>query len=665
MIPSVPSHRIPLPVLLFFAAGLLLAAVPLIGQTSIIALTILGGSAILRCGLAWRGVPPPNLLVKLGILSLGIAAVVVQYGAITGIEPGLGVLVVLVSMKFLEAHARRDMQVLALLGYFILLCDLFFAQDLARWLYVGFVLAVLTIGLSYLETSGAPRGFRTAVLAGAKLVAFALPLIILLFLFFPRVYGGFRFQFSRSVQGAAGIDDRMQPGTLSALALRQDIAFRADFPDGNPPPQAELYWRGLVLWRGDGLNWSRGGTLPSEKRPNSLAGDRIRQRIVLQPHGARYMFALDRPVGGVNKATLEAGGFLFSSRPIYYPLVYEVISRPENRETKLLSEQRAEALRKPLHASEAVRKLAADWREKGASDAAVIRQALGFFQNSGFEYSLAPGVYAQNELDDFLFHRRVGFCEHYAGAFATLMRLAEIPSRVVIGYHGGQFNRHGNYVIVRQSDAHAWCEVFIDGTGWQRVDPTSVIAPDRISAGFESYLENQAAQGDEGGAQSLGGNRWSDALRDARLMWDSLAYRWDLWVLNFDEETQRSFLLSVGLGAWDWSSMAVMLAIALGVGVAVIGLVLRFTGRTVTEPVLRLYRKFCDSLERLGISREPWEGPRTYAQRASSHLPARAADIAKAADLYIQIRYSPHPPSIEQFAAAVHALDKPPAEPRQ
>lgn len=401
------------------------------------------------------------------------------------------------------------------------------------------------------------------------------------------------------------------------------------------------------------MTWMRASNLSTELRRNTSAGTRVRQRIVLQPHGGRWLFALDRPVAAPQRYFMQPGGFLQTERPVYYPLPYEVVSRPENRETRIPADQKRQALSVPPNLPASVANLAAGFRKDAKDEAEIVAAALRYFQENEFVYSLTPGTYGISPLEEFLFQRRSGFCEHYAGAFATLMRAAGVPSRVIIGYHGGQFNRHGQYVIVRQSDAHAWCEVWHEGKGWRRVDPTSVIAPDRITAGLDTYLENQASQTDDGQAQTRTISPWRNLIGDARLLWDSLAYRWDLLVLNFDEENQRSFLLSIGLGAWDWGSLISLLFGGIALVVVVIALWLRYAGRSTVEPVLAYYESLCKALAKQGIAREPWEGPIAFTERAAEHIPLKSRQIREAGQLYAAMRYSAAPPPFEEFVDAV------------
>jgi hypothetical protein len=212
-------------------------------------------------------------------------------------------------------------------------------------------------------------------------------------------------------------------------------------------------------------------------------------------------------------------------------------------------------------------------------------------------------------------------------------------------------------VTVRQSDAHAWCEIWLENTGWQRIDPTSVIVPERITSGFEGYLESQAAQSGETGLRTSGFASWQNAIRDVRLLWDSLAYRWDLWVLNYDEEGQRSFLLLLGLGAWEWTSLAGFLVAGVILFVGIIGLWVHLSTQQRKDPLAQWYGRFCSRMASWGVIREPWEGPEQFTRRATALLPQQATGIQRAGDLYVLLRYSPSPPRVEEFIAEVRALE--------
>ncbi|EDY17737.1 transglutaminase domain protein [Chthoniobacter flavus Ellin428] len=601
----------------------------------------------------------PSLPLKLLLFAGSVGGVAFNYGSAVGIEPGFSILVALVGLKLIEANGPRDFHVLGLLAFFLALCDLFFSQDLLRWLYVAIIVLLVLATLVRFHRGTSPGSYSRSTWLAMRLLLQALPIAVLLFLFFPRVYGGFRFQFSQSLMNIGGMSDRLSPGSMSSIALNSDVVFRADFPDGNIPPMSSMYWRGGVLWRGDELTWVLGPFFSrTEYQPAPMSGPKIRQRISLQPHGGRWLFALDRPME-MHGASYLPGGVLQSKRAILSRYRYEVTSLPEDRQTKLPSDQMRAALDLPAHLSPRVKALVASWKAESKNPAKIVEAALRYFRHERFTYTLQPGSYSDaNALDEFLFERRQGFCEHYAAAFATLMRVAGVPSRVVIGYHAGEYNSLGKYVIVRQSDAHAWCEVWLQNVGWQRIDPTDVIAPDRISSNLESYLESHTSQSDAtSGERSLAATGWREIQHDLQLAWDSLNYQWDLHILNFDEDAQMNFLMLLGLGSVSWASILIWVLIATALFVGGLSFFLR-RSRSTVDKVGRGYAGFCHALARAGLPREPWEGAQHFAARAAAHFPEQAELIGRISQLYIELRYGRGEASAAHFLTAVRQLPR-------
>ena len=274
---------------------------------------------------------------------------------------------------------------------------------------------------------------------------------------------------------------------------------------------------------------------------------------------------------------------------------------------------------------------------------AVVKTALEFFRSQGFVYSLSPGQYeGAAALDDFLFRRKIGFCEHYAGTFATLMRAAGIPSRVVVGYLGGQFNQFGNYLLVRQSDAHAWCEVWLPDAGWVRVDPTSVIAPERLSLGSLREMRAAAAQGSRrsGESSATRDGTVGRVLDDARLAWDSVNFAWDTRVLAFDQDAQREILTRIRIDGWSGGLVLFSIAAVSAGLLCLYGVWIRWRARARSDPLRSLYDQFCEKAGQLGASRHPAEGPANYAERAAALIPQQADRIRKITASYIALRYS-------------------------
>ncbi len=659
-----PTSEIETIPLLGVIAGLALAALPLAPRLAAWVLPLFLACAGARLWMNRPGARLPSLPVKIFLFALGIGGVGLTYGSMLGIDPGLSTLLVLVSLKLIEANGERDFHVLALLGYFLALCDLFFYQDLLASIYVAAIVGLITATLVRFHRGAGPRSYWRATIFALTLLAQTLPIVILLFLIFPRAYGGFRFHFSQSLLGVAGMSERLSPGSVSSLALSDEIVFRAEFPDGNMPPLSTMYWRGGVLWRGDGLRWEARSDLNLERRPGQLTGPAVLQRISVLPHGARWMFALDRPSSDVPRASYQPGGYLQSRRTITTKFRYDVVSRPTNRETALPPDQRVAASQPPREISPRVRALVDGWKKEAAEPREIADSALQFFRRERFSYTLSPGSYPDdNALDHFLFDRREGFCEHYAAAFASLMRIAGIPARVIIGYHGGEYNALGKYVIVRQADAHAWCEVWIKDSGWQRVDPTEMIAPERIASGLASYLESRATQFDpDAPERSLTATGWRqlqrELQRDLRLVWDGINYQWDSRVLNFDEDTQRNFLLSLGLGAESWAELLIWVIVAIAPFLAGLALWLRHAKSIARDEIARAYERFCRTLERAGLRREPWEGPQHFGARAAAHFAPQADPIREITARYIELRYGRGASDAAAFAQAVRHLPK-------
>src|SRR5258707_2791258 len=307
-----------------------------------------------------------------------------------------------------------------------------------------------------------------------------------------------------------------------------------------------MEWGGPYEPRPKSSSFTRGFAGSSGRPVSSANAKEIQQRITLAPNGARWMFALDRPIKAVPGAMLARGDYLSSVQPIRKSRQYEVVSS-EFSGSEITAKERADSLEVPASISPAVRDLAYSWTVQNHDPRGVISSALRFYRTQGFSYSLTPGEY--EDLEEFLFRRRVGFCEHYAASFATLMRLAGIPARVVVGYLGGEYNDLGHFFLVRQADTHAWCEVWLPEKGWTRVDPTTAVAPGRASLDLTSFLERGIASGQMEGRRSAFVTKLarSALFTDVRLVLDTLSYEWDTRLLAFDADVQEMFLDSIGL----------------------------------------------------------------------------------------------------------------------
>jgi protein-glutamine gamma-glutamyltransferase len=599
---------------------------------------------------------------KLILAAVAVFAVFASNGSLNGIEPAISLLVVLMSLKVLEAHTRREFQVMVMIGWVLCLCGFFLSQDFGIALCLLAAFALLLVALIQFHRGSSPGVFWPPLGSVSKLLAQAAPLVVLLFLLFPRINPGFRFELRAIRSPSTGFSDRLSPGSIAALANSSEIAFRAEFPGNITRSPGPMYWRGAVMWHCDGMEWraSYAPSSMSRSPTQSISGNSIRQRIMLAPHDARWMFALDRPFEAPRGAMLARGDYLWSFQPIRKARRYEVVSAFESAAKELSPKERREALELPAAISSAVRELAQSWTAQNSNPRAIVNSALHFFRTNGFTYSLSPGEFRKDDLEQFLFHRRVGFCGHYAASFATLMRLAGIPARVVVGYLGGEYNDLGHFFLVRQADAHAWCEVWLPGNGWTRVDPTTAVAPGRASLDLSSFLERRIASGQMEARQGGFITRLarSALFTDIRFAWETLNYQWDTRLLAFDADVQEVFLNSIGLAKRGPFVLMIEIVIA-----AVALLVIYFSwmqlrSRSPADRVKALYERFCRKAARRGVRRDPWEGPSDFSNRAALLLPDESERIQQISNTYIALRYAPEPAAIilDRFAKEVSAF---------
>jgi protein-glutamine gamma-glutamyltransferase len=655
---TVRDTSIPRQPLLWLATALLFTLPPMFGTLATWIPSFFLLTLTMKFWMEPKGYRLRSPIWKLILAAATLAAIFFSYGSVKGIEPGVSVLVVLMSLKILEAHTAREFQVMVMIAWVLCLCGFFLSQDLviALCLLAGF--ALLLVALVQFQGGSSRGSFWSPVRATCKLLAQAAPLVLVLFLLFPRINTGFRFEIDLR-SSASGFSDRLSPGSIASLTSSPDIAFRAEFPDRKTRPPGPMYWRGVVMWHCEGMEWRAPyapapGSVSSAQSPGDKA---IRQRITIAPHGGRWLFALDRPLEVPPKAMLARGNYLWSVQPIRKARRYEVVSSSNVTGKELRSREREEALEVPASISPAVRQLAQSWIAQNSDPRAIVSSALQFFRMQKFRYSLSPGEYKKNDLEEFLFRRRIGFCEHYATSFATLMRLAGIPTRVVVGYLGGEYNDLGRFFLVRQSDTHAWCEVWLPDSGWTRVDPTTAVAPGRASLDLNSFLARRVAFGETEARRTAFVTQLtrSAIFTNIRLAWEALNYEWDTRVLGFDTDVQESLLNSLGItDRRPFLLITETLFIAAALLVIYAGW-MQLRTRSRVDRVKALYERFCRKAARIGVRRNPWEGPSDFSRRAAQLLPKESERIREISNTYIALRYSPEfaPVVLEQFAKEV------------
>lgn len=595
----------------------------------------MGGALLLwRAYLAYSGnaLPKRWLLTLITVASMG--AIVIDFHTLFGREVGVTLLVLLVTLKLMELRAARDAMVLIYLACFIIITNFFYSQSMLTALYLLATLMVVMTTWIHLQSDRI--GLKPRLRIAATLLLQAIPLTLILFVLFPRVHGPL-WGLPQDAYASSGLDDKMSPGSLSRLSLSDAVAFRVSYAD-KPPRREQMYWRGPVLWDFDGRTWTPGRTARGINPQFTELDQAIDYTVTLEPHNKTWLFTLDMP----NKISVPAGitnDFqVLGKEPVNARLRYEAHSNLVFHANLREAERQIQrALQLPQALDPRARELAASWRAGAADDAAVVSSALSYFNQQGFQYTLEPPPLGINGVDDFLFTTRKGFCEHYASAFVFLMRAAHIPARVVTGYQGGELNGLGNYYIVRQSDAHAWAEVWLAGQGWVRIDPTAAIAPARVQINMAAALPAETAALPFLTRMTSNPPAW---LNHLRLNWDTLAFRWNQWVLGYDTERQFAFLTRLGMESVTWQNMAFGMLTGLGLVIALFALfMLRHLIKRRTDKVQAAWLRLCRRLARIGLPRAPHEGAQDYAARVAAARPELATAIIDLAARYSRLRY--------------------------
>jgi transglutaminase-like putative cysteine protease len=601
-------------------------------------LSLVCGAAL--AGRAWlwlkNGRLPRRWLLAL-VAVVGAAGIGWQYRALFGRDPGIALLVFFMALKPMEMSERRDGLVVVMLGFFLLLTHYFHSEDIATgaWLLASVMLLTATLLRMYGGAQPTRQVFRYAAL----LIAQSLPFMLILFLLFPRVQGPLWGMPRDAYAGLSGLSDRMSPGSLDKLILSGEVAFRVQFNAGLPE-RTRLYWRGPAfdsydgrVWRASFLSTSAAGRKPA--RIEAAEASAVDYTITLEAHNRRWLLALDLPILLPGEATLAPTLEVLANRPVRYRARFafrSALGYLANREEdpRLL----LQALRLPRGFNPRSRELAEAWQREFSDAEKISAAALRLFRTEKFFYTLQPPLLGENAVDEFLFETRRGFCEHYASAYVALMRAAGVPARVVTGYQGGELNPVDGTLTVHQSDAHAWAEIWLEGKGWRRVDPTAAVAPSRIERGIDAALP----EGESLPALMRFEGSWLVHLRSLRYRWEAVNNAWDQWVLGYDRQRQHETLTRLGMKDADWQSMFLTMTAASGIVLLLIVCRILFR-RSKPVPEVRLWRRFCARLESFGIRRAPWEGPLDLASRAALESPELAPLVRRAADHFAELRY--------------------------
>lgn len=576
-----------------------------------------------RGWLAWRGKPLPRARWMVLLLVLATAATLMTHRTLLGRDAGVTLIVVLLSLKTLELRARRDAFVVFFLGLFTMLTNFFYSQSLltAAAMLVA-VLGLLTALVNAHMPAGKPP-LRQAARAAGSMALLGAPLMVLLFVLFPRLAPLWGMP-ADAMSGRSGLSGTMQVGSVARLALDSSIAMRIRFDD-EVPPQSALYFRGPVLSSFDGREWrTLRSVLPQQLQAQSnlqVTGQSVSYEVTLEPSHRPWLFVLEAA-----PAAPQLPGYMLrmssdlrwlTERPITGLVRYKAQSYPAFHHGPLSARPGLrEFVELPPGFNPRTLQLAADIRRDPrfatADPGLLVDHVLERLRTGGYLYTLEPGLYGRDSADEFWFDRKAGFCEHIASSFVILMRALDIPARLVTGYQGGERNQVDNYWVVRQSDAHAWAEVWMAERGWVRVDPTSAVAPARTGA-------LQRLQAPQGVISSVMGTVSPELALSLRAAWEAMNNSWNQWVLNYSQARQLNLLKNLGFTSPSWEDL---IRVLLGI------LVLATLGsaawsqweRRRQDPWRRLRQRAGQRLAQAGVSLAPHASPRQMAQQLAEQF---------------------------------------------
>ena len=606
--------------------------------------------AIWRYLIAINSWPFPGLWLRLLITTAGGLAVLTSYGTLFGRDAGIALFAVMISLKLLETRTQRDFIVMVILGYFLTINTMLFTQAIWVSLVILLTLVGLTACLVNVSYPNKRLNWKTQAKLSGSLIVQGTPIMLVLFVLFPRIPGPIWGIPHDTYSGMTGLSDTMEPGNISQLSLSSKIAFRVQFKSTIPANKA-LYWRGPVLWHQAGRSWQMTSEKISHPQESlQTYGEATDYIITLEPHNRNWLLMLDVPTLLPSDASMNHDRLILSKEPVRTRLRYQGRSYLHYALGEVLSEnERTLALQLIEDENPKTVQLANQWISEKKSPDAIIQAALNMFREQAFTYTLAPPLLGNDPVDDFLFHTKQGFCEHYASSFVYLMRAAGMPARIVTGYQGGEFNPSGNYLIVRQSDAHAWAEVWLKGQGWVRIDPTAAVSPDRIESGIGSALADSELL-------PVLARQDSPLLKKLTLNIDALNNGWNQWVLGYDQQKQLKLIAHLMQQQIAWEDIGLLLVLAITVLMVIISYFLLRNKTVEQDPLKKVYQQFLDKLKCAGIKKLANEGIINFGERAANGLPAQAYEIQEISHLFSSLQYAKPSGTVEMHHHAFYLL---------
>ncbi|WP_374086839.1 DUF3488 and DUF4129 domain-containing transglutaminase family protein [Methylomicrobium lacus] len=582
----------------------------------------------------WRPAWLPGRLPVFLLLLVGIALLFVGRQGILGRDAGSSLLIIALGLKLMEIKQERDFYLIIYMTFVVAATQFLYAQNMLLGVYIGGVCCLLLALL--IAMNGLQKQFVQALKLAGLITLQAAPLAAAMFILFPRLDAPKWMAVGSETQNRTGLSEVMEPGSITNLSLSDELVFRAQFDGPIPPPQ-ERYWRGPVMSMTNGKLWMQAQNFADyAKRNPKVSGSPYRYTLLMEPQEKNWVFALDMPVGFSAPLTRNANYQLTTSGNFEQRVAYKLTSYPTYNTGPLSAGEYRDAVQLPGKPSLRIKELVSQLHGYNTTPAAFAQKLLDHFRNENFRYTLEPPKLDDNPIESFLFDTRAGFCSHYASAFVYLLRAAHIPARVVTGFQGGEVNALGHFIQVRQADAHAWAEVWHENAGWVRYDPTAAIAPERIEYPLDvSRLSPGAEILFDMEHQEFG--KVFNLIKQARLIWGTVDYNWQRWIIDYDSLHQANFLS--GFGIKDSGEMVYWLTVIVAVMTLLLTASMLLQKRRQTDPTLLIYARFCAKLARKGLIKGSGEGAKDFAERAKTQLPQHASEIERITEVFIRMRY--------------------------
>jgi len=609
---------------------------------------------IWRIGAEIRDWKPLPALVRHGATALALLALYFSHESIAGRRAAVSLLTVMLALKLIESYRIRDARLIVSFSLFLCATQFMFNQGILMPFYGAVTVIIALVALTQLHRNEAFFAFDETPFVSAsvfselgfsfRMLMLAIPVGLSFFVFFPRWVTPLWGIPEVTLDSKSGLSDSMSPGSIQNLFMDDSPAFRVEFEDRIPSP-SELYWRGPVFWDFNGETW-RGSffskSLSVESQPDESEAQ-WKYTVQLEPNERHWLFSLDYPASTPHDSRITVDFQILRRQPVTQLLQYSIASDPAFVDSpELAGRLKISTLDLPDGSNPRTRKLIEQWKREGLDGQVLVRRVLTHFNQEEFHYSLEAPLLGRHSVDEFLFDTRTGYCEHYASAFTVMMRMAGIPSRIVTGYQGGWYNETGNYLLVRQSDAHAWSEVWFPVLGWTRVDPTAAVSPLRIARGSLGAIP---------APRHLLDYTWLRSFKNGA---DIVQQRWNDWVIKYNAHSQAGIFSSFGLERLTPSMLVTILFVVIGlISMLLLPFIFRVNGPDKKDPLRVVWLKFLKRLKAAGFEALPSSGPIELAQSAAIQLPRESQSIYHVADLYSRSRYSSTPPSLRELKDAI------------